>query len=95
MEKRPELTTRKGVIYHQDNARPHTFLITRKKFLNLGWVVMSHPRYSLDLAPSNYHLFRSLQNNLNRKTFNSNEAVKNELIRFLSLRTKLSTIAEL
>jgi len=24
-----------------------------------------HPSYSLDLAPSDYHLFRSLQNSLN------------------------------
>ena len=30
-EKRPELATRKGVIFHQDNARPHTSLVTRKK----------------------------------------------------------------
>ena len=25
-EKRPELATRKGVIFHQDNVRPHTSL---------------------------------------------------------------------
>ena len=31
-EKRPELANRKGVIYHQDNARPHTFLVSRKKW---------------------------------------------------------------
>ena len=33
-----------------------------------------------DLAPFDYHLFCSLQNHLNGKTFDSNEAVKNELI---------------
>ena len=35
-EKRPELATRKGVIFLQDNARPNTFLVTRKKLLELG-----------------------------------------------------------
>ena len=94
-EKRPELATLKGVIFHQDNARPHTSLVTRKKLLKLGWEVMPHPPYSPDLAPSDYHLFRSFQNHLNGKKFDSNEAVKNELIQFLPLRTKLSTKAEL
>ena len=76
-EKRPELVTRKGVIVHQDNARPHTSLVTRKKLLELGWEVMLHPPYSPDLAPSDYHLFRSLKNHFNGKTFDSIEAVKN------------------
>ena len=57
-EKRLKLVTRKGVIFHQDNARPHTFLVIRKKLLQLGWGVMPRPPYSPDLAPSNYHLFR-------------------------------------
>ena len=74
----------KGVIFHQDNARPHTSLVTRKKLLELGWEVMPHPPYSPDLAPSDYHLFRSLQNHLNGKTFDSNDAVKNELIQFFA-----------
>ena len=60
-EKRPELETRKGVIFHQGNARPHTSLVTRKKLLELGWEVMPHPPYSSNLASSNYHLFRSLK----------------------------------
>ena len=34
-EKRPELATRKDVIFHQDNARPHTSSVTRKKLLEL------------------------------------------------------------
>ena len=57
---------------------PHTSLVTRKKLLELGWEVMPHPPYSPNLAPSDYHLFRSLQNHLNGKIFDSNKAVKNK-----------------
>ena len=87
-EKRPELATRKGVIIHQDNARLHRSLVTRKKLLELGWEAMPHPLYSPDLAPSDYHLFRSLQSHLNGQTFNSNEAVKNELIQFFASKNQ-------
>ena len=66
-KKRPELATRKGVIFHQDNVRPHTSFVTHKKLLELGWKVMPHPPYSPDLVPSDCHLFRSLQNHLNEK----------------------------
>ena len=59
-EKRPELATCKDVIFHEDNARPHTSLVTRKKLLNLGWEVMPQPPNSPDVAPSDYHSFRSL-----------------------------------
>ena len=57
-EKRPELATRKGVIFHQDNVKPHTSLVTCIKVLELGWEVKLHPPYSPDLALSDYHLFR-------------------------------------
>ena len=52
--------------------------------MELDWEVMPHPPYSPDLAPSDYHLFRSLQNNLNGKIFDSNKAVKNELFQFFA-----------
>ena len=87
-QKRPELVTRKGDIFHQDNARPHTYLVTRKKLFELDWEVIPHPPYSPDLAPSNYYLFRSLQNYLNGKIFDSNEAVKNELIQFFACKNQ-------
>ena len=87
-ENRPELATRKGVIFHQDNARPHTSLVTRIKLLELGWEVMPHPLYSPDLAPSDYHLLRSLQKNLKGKTFDSNEVIKNELIQFFASKNQ-------
>jgi len=57
LHKRPTLVNRKGVIFHHDNATPHTSFVTRMKLLELGWEVIQHPPYSPDLAPSEYHLF--------------------------------------
>ncbi len=83
-KKRPELINRKGVVFHHDNARPHTSLMTRQKLKELGWEVLMHPPYSPDLAPSDYYLFRSMQNHLNGFTLNSKEACENELSRFFA-----------
>ncbi|GFV91594.1 histone-lysine N-methyltransferase SETMAR [Trichonephila clavipes] len=60
-QKRSKLINRKGVVFHQDNATPHTSLVTRQKLLQLEWDTMPHPPYSPDLAPSDFYLFRSLQ----------------------------------
>ena len=49
---------------------------------------MPHPPYSPDLATSDYNLFRSLQNHLNGKTFDSCETVKNELIQFFASKNQ-------
>ena len=59
-EKRPELVNRKRIIFHHDNSRLHVSLMTRQKLLQLGWEVLIHPPYSSDIAPSDFHLFRSL-----------------------------------
>lgn len=83
-EKRPQLANRKGIVFHQDNARPHVSLTTRKKLLELGWDVLPHPPYSPDIAPSDYHLFRSLQNSLNGKNFDSLDGLKNYLDQFFA-----------
>jgi len=57
--KRPELINRKGIVFHHD--RPHTSLATRQELREYGWKFLMHPSYRPD-APSDYHLFRSLQN---------------------------------
>ena len=78
-QKRPELINRKGVMFHHDNARPHTSLVIRQKLLQHCWNVLSHPSYSPDLALSDFHLFRSLQNSLNDKTFASEDLIKQQV----------------
>jgi histone-lysine N-methyltransferase SETMAR len=79
---RPELANRKGVVFHHDNARPHTSLMTHQRLRGFGWEILNHPPYSPDLAPSDYHLFRSLQNNLDGKKFDTLEALKKHLDQF-------------
>ena len=68
-EKRLELVNRKHIIFHQGDARWHVSLMTRQKLLQLGWEVLIHPPYSPDIAPLDFHLFRSLQNSPNGKKF--------------------------
>ena len=63
-KKGPELINIKGIVFHQDKARPLTSLMTRQKLGELGCEVLIHPPYSPDLAPSDYHLFRSMHNSL-------------------------------
>ena len=80
-EKRPEYATRpEAMIFHHDNARPHVAIPVKNYLENSGWEVLSHPHYSPDFAPSDYHLFRSMQNVLTRIRFTSEQVSKIGLI---------------
>ncbi|KAL9918814.1 histone-lysine N-methyltransferase SETMAR-like [Glossina fuscipes fuscipes] len=85
-QKRPELANRRGVVFHQDNARPHASTVTRQKLRELGWEVLMHPPYSPDLAPSDYHLFLALQNFFNDKKLEFREDCENRLLEFFANR---------
>ena len=87
-DKHLDLVNRKRIIFHQDHARPHVSLMTRKKLLQLGWEVLFHPPYSPDIAPSDFHLFWSLQNSLNGKNFHSLEGYKRHLEQFFAQKDK-------
>ena len=52
------------------------YLMTKQKLLQLGWEVLIHSQYWLNIVPSGFHLFWSLQNSLNGKNFNSLRTVK-------------------
>ena len=75
----PELVDRKHIIFQQDNARLPVSLMAISKLLELSWQVLIHWPYAPDTAPSDVHLFHSLQNSLNGKKFNSLENYKRQL----------------
>lgn len=86
--RRPVLTRRKGPVFHHDNATPHTSLTTRQKLMDFCWDILPHPPYSPDLAPSDFHLFRSLQNSLDGRMFDSHEDVYTYLTQFFANKDK-------
>ena len=55
------------VYFLHDNTRPHVAKSMREKLLKFGWITIPHPPYSPDLAPTNYHLYRSLFEYLREK----------------------------
>jgi len=73
LKKRPEL--RRNVVFQMDNARPHVALATKQKLKGFSWGVTQHPPYSPDIAPSDFHLFRSLQNHLDLQRYNSTDEI--------------------
>ena len=76
------------VNFLHDNARPHVAKSTREKLLKLGWITIPHPPYSPDLAPTDYHLFRSLSNDLRDKKFEDESDVKTELVKFFDEKSQ-------
>jgi [histone H3]-lysine36 N-dimethyltransferase SETMAR len=63
----PVLPNRWKVLLLQDNARPHVAKKTQMKLTELDWEVLPHPPYSPDIAPSDYHLFRAMDNFMQNK----------------------------
>ena len=58
------------VLLEHDNARPHVAKKTQEHIsTNLKWEVLPHPPYSSDLAPSDFYLFRVLDNEIKGKFF--------------------------
>jgi len=72
----------KVVLFLHDNAPAHRALATQKKLTYLGFQYLDHPPYSPDLAPSVYHLFPGLKEQLKGRHFLSDAEVIAEI--FLS-----------
>jgi hypothetical protein len=83
-QKRPG--RRHGVILQHDNARPHTANMTKAAIQELDWEIVPRPPYSPDLAPSDYHLLRSLSNNLRVVSFNNDAELQNWLDDFFTAK---------
>ncbi|MEZ0498458.1 hypothetical protein [Sphingomonas sp. IW22] len=80
----PSHLIRKGIIFLQDNAKPHTSNLTKQKLDKLRWTVLKHAPYSPDKAPSDYYLFRCLQNSLAGTKFKSSDETISQVQSFLS-----------
>ena len=65
----------KGVLFLHDNVPSHRALATQKKLAYLGFQCLESPPYSLDLAPSDYHLFPGLKVQLKDRHFSSDTEV--------------------
>lgn len=86
-KKRPHLSKKK-ILFHQDNARPHKAALTMEKFNELGWELLPHPPYSPDLAPSDYYLFSNLKRWLAGRKFYSDDEVEWETDSYFGLLDK-------
>ena len=85
-EKQPRLVNRDRPILLHDNARPHTANRMKLKILKLDLKAIDHPPYSPNLSPTDYHLFRNLDNFLQGKIFNSQQTVENCFRAFIDFR---------
>ena len=65
----------KGILFLHHNTLAHRALATQKKLAYLGFRCLDHPPYSPDLAPSDYHLFQGLKNQLNGRHISSDPKV--------------------
>lgn len=77
-DKRSERAERHtDVIFLYDNSRPHAAKILKETLELLGWEGFSHPPYSPDIAPSDYHLFQSMQSGLQEQPSKTMQTPKN------------------
>jgi hypothetical protein len=60
--------------------------MTKAATQELDWIILPQPSYSPDLAPSDYHLFRSLSNNLSGVSFNNDGELQNWLDDFFTAK---------
>ncbi|KAG5319660.1 MOS1T transposase, partial [Pseudoatta argentina] len=58
---------------NQTTLRPHVAKPEKAYLETLKWEVLPHPLYSPDIAPSDFHLFRSMAHGLADRRFHSYE----------------------
>lgn len=88
LKSRPALPNRNKVLLLHDNAKPHVAKKTQKKLKDLDWEILPHPPYSPDISPSDYHLFRSLDNFMRNRQFTDEGALKTALDNFITSRDR-------
>jgi transposase len=75
-----------GVLLLHDNARPHSAAAPVNLLNSWGWEILPHPPYSPDLASSDFYLFPKMKKHLRAQRCHSNEAVQNEVKKWLRVQ---------
>lgn len=70
------LKMRRGLLFFQDNARPHTAQSMLETTEKLGSEVLPHPPYRPDHAPSDFFLFGALKKLLRSGKLNNDTEMK-------------------
>ncbi len=60
MVQEPRIAQSKVILIY-DNARPPTAQLIQPLLKHFHWKWFEHPQYSMDLVPSDYHLFSWLK----------------------------------
>jgi histone-lysine N-methyltransferase SETMAR len=77
-----------GVLLLLDSMRPHTAFHTVHTLQKLGYGVLEHPAYSVDLASSEYHLFGAPEDVLRGHEFATDEHVQEVVHSWLRNKSK-------
>ena len=80
------LVNRKGPILLHDKAKLNVAQPMLLKINKFGYEVLPHPRYSPDLSPTDYHIFKHLNNFLQAKCFCSQQEAGNAFQEFDKLK---------
>jgi hypothetical protein len=65
----------KGVLFSHDSTPTLQAFATQKKLVYLGFQCLHHQSYSPFLAPTGYHMFPVLKNQLERRHYSSDAEV--------------------
>jgi len=77
-----------GVLLQHDNAGPHTAHSTVATIQDLSFECLPHPPYSLDLVPTDFHVFGPLKEAMGGKSFRSDEEVQQAVHEWLRSQPK-------
>ncbi|PNF23469.1 Mariner Mos1 transposase [Cryptotermes secundus] len=82
--KRSEMWRNGNWLLHHDNAPAHTALMVRQFLTSNNMVIVPHPPYSPDLAPSDFFLFPRMKRSLKGKRFRDVDEVKENTLKALN-----------
>ena len=78
------LVNRKGPVLLYDNAQLYISQPVLQKLNELGYEVLCHRPYSLDLSPTDYHFFKHLDNFLQGRCFHNQQDAANAFLELAS-----------